>query len=935
VAAAIREPVLRGHQAVSALWFPAAWFDEPARAARLIECWRPGATALRFAQGDLLCFATPIEEHCDDLQGWSLRLENGALCSAPLSDAERAMPREGDIWLVLGADVLTLHRRDGRVLDPSEWLAVDTLTLHETWDCSVPPPPPEILDLESRPLREVLGDAVPPASQERQDFLEAMRRAQRRDPEALSKVGRAPSREGRPGTGIGVPAGLLIGLAIVIVVIMIIALASGGSGFPVLWIVAAIWLIRGLLARADGDVAGGAAGVGRAQPARALPERTPLAHPRRWRRWLARLAMTTQLSRLLGRAHARHLQRMLEYFDDGNLDEALRHAIPLDNGEKGSLGPSFGLPGRRGNLDLSSRLGPSTSLGWGDDLQLHLRTLYRQAFEKLDREKRYDEAVFVLAELLDSRREALDYLEKHGRFEQAAELALGWDMPADVIVRLHCLAGDWRLAVAVARRDDAFASAIKQLESRWPDAAKRLREEWGETLRQRGDWMGAINAVWPVESLRSRATEWLLAAEAAGGRLAMRALAQRAMLLPDTLERYEKPLEELQRDPSMWRERLALAEALNGLERNAATRQLAVAITPALLMDHARGQGAFDRRGLEQFVQAGGDLLLQADLPTRDWPGMAAEPTSRRTELLTLDAPEAGSQEILDAVPLDDQRYLVALGEAGAVVVDAQGKIRARYATPAQQIVIAHSRQVALLLARREQFWRVTRVDLARKTTLDLGLLDFDVWAAQFDGLHWTIGKGRSLRVLDTQASLRQVVWQVPDLPGAILELVVSEKLEQLLIHLETGPAEWWTYRLPDRQLVNRSDIAGIPGRFHVLNPAGGVVGILIDGNEDGSLTLSWQATISKTQQVVKLPASALAFWVGGDWLVTRSEEGQGYVLRWMLLSSAAVLASLQWPGDSAPKVRLIGDRWIVHDDRGRLLEFNVATSAREVLSLR
>ena len=154
----------------------------------------------------------------------------------------------------------------------------------------------------------------------------------------------------------------------------------------------------------------------------------------------------------------------------------------------------------------------------GDDLESHLRRLYRQAFERLAREGRIDEAVFVLAELLQARREALDYLEAHQRHAQAAELALAWDQPADLIVRLHCLAGDWRRAVAVARRDGAFANAVLQLEKKWPDAAHRLRGEWGEALAQQGDWLAAVNAVWPVQALRAQALAWLQAAESAEGR---------------------------------------------------------------------------------------------------------------------------------------------------------------------------------------------------------------------------------------------------------------------------------------------------------------------------------------------------------------------------------------------------------------------------------
>ncbi|MGE8357829.1 MAG: hypothetical protein ACN6N0_15685, partial [Microvirgula sp.] len=183
---------------------------------------------------------------------------------------------------------------------------------------------------------------------------------------------------------------------------------------------------------------------------------------------------------------------------NGRLDEALRHAIPL-GGDDGAHSPSLSTPHARKDLSLGS---PGTSgrasLNLDPPLRQYLMDLYRRSFGKLDREGRIDEAVFVLAELLQSHAEALDYLEKQQRFTQAAALALYWDMAADTIVRLHCLAGDWKHAVAVARRDNAFSTAILQLEDKWPDAARRLREEWATTLAAQGAWLEAVDAAWPL-----------------------------------------------------------------------------------------------------------------------------------------------------------------------------------------------------------------------------------------------------------------------------------------------------------------------------------------------------------------------------------------------------------------------------------------------------
>jgi hypothetical protein len=926
--APIREPVLRGRQCVAALWFPAAWFDATTRAARLIAWWRPGASALRFAQGDLLCYATPIDENCDDLPGWPLRQEGSALCSAPLSDTERAVIRKGEIWIVLGAEVLALHKRDAVRLDPSAWLAIEQLSLHDTYDCSVALPAPVVLDLQSRPLREVLGNAVPPASREQADFLAAMKRLQQKHPKG------APQAMPVSAGGVGRFIIGILSAAAVVTILGFIANSAPSHLFLAVFVIIIMLLVRlALSSILDRERT---VSVRPAAPSTGeLPARSKPVQPQRWRRWFARIAMTSQLARLVGRAQARHLRRVLGFFDEGNLAEALRHAIPLD-GPRGSLGQAFGTPVRRSNLDLTRVHGPSTTIHLGDELQNHLRTLYRQAFARLDREQRIDEAVFVLAELLNAKREAQDYLEKHQRFAQAAELALGWDMPPDVIVRLLCLAGDWRRAVAVARRDNAFATAVMQLEKRWPDAARRLREEWGNTLIQQGDWVSAVEAVWPVESLRAQATQWLLTAESAGGRLAARALVQRAVLLPDTLDRYAQILLELQRDRALWRERSAMVEALISIGRSPATEHLAALIAPGVLADHAQGYRRFGKRMLQQLVQLTGDVLLQVDLPNHDWPIAQPEPASKRADVLCLEAPEAGTHGIVDAVPLDDQCHLLALGEAGACVIDSTGRIRARFATPAQQLILAHSRQVALLLARRESLWRVSRLDLAKQTIVDLGMLAFDFCGTQFDGLNWTIAQERRLRVLDTQSSLDQVVWQVADLPGSVCALSASATLEQIVVAVNGIPTEVWTYRLPQRQLAARHDVTHINGQLRLLNPTGGVVDIAIEESADKQLCLRWQVSgrSSKFRLQTVLPQD-LRLWLAGEWLVVRARDESGYLIQWLLLATGVECVRCEWPADAAPNVRAYRDEWLLFDGHGRLLSLNVSSSQRQSFVVR
>jgi hypothetical protein len=225
----------------------------------------------------------------------------------------------------------------------------------------------------------------------------------------------------------------------------------------------------------------------------------------------------------------------------------------------------------------------------------------------------------VLAELLNARQEALDYLVKHGRAEQAAELALGWDMPSAMIIRLLMLAGDSLRAVQVARRDGAFSAAIQLLQPSHPELADRLRLDWGHALVANGDWLGAVEAVWPLAHARERAMEWLLAAERAGGVLSARALVQRALLLPDTLERYSATIEALSEPQSNEDARTAMAEALLAVTgKSAALRALATQLLPAVAADRAAARNAFSRKELDALLNLSADPYLKADIPPWD-----------------------------------------------------------------------------------------------------------------------------------------------------------------------------------------------------------------------------------------------------------------------------------------------------------------------------
>lgn len=924
---AVRLPLWRGVQPVAALWFDAARFDEAARAARMLGAWRSGAQALRFPDGDLLRFPQATLADCATLPGLALcALRNdsgrhdsgrqdagaqGPLGSAPLAADELQRVRGFDLVLVRGARPCGLRLADGVPLDLSIRVEIGDFTLHDTFDCSATLAPPALPVLRGKGVREVLGDRIPPPSEEREQFLKqivADARTRQRTPTA--------SADGR---------------------------RTGEDLFD--------RVLRWLGGSAHGMPGTGASGHG-AAAGHGLQARRAPTPPSALRDALTRLAIATRASRLIGWRQGAYLRRMMKRFEDGDLGEALRHALPIDaTGD--SLGQAFGTPGRRGDLRLGTDTGPSVNVHLDDMVREHLREMYRRSFERLDREGRIDEAVFVLGELLNARQECLDYLERHGRHAQAAELALAWDMPAATTVRLLLLAGDWTRAVQIARRDGAFASAVSAMEQSHPEQARKLRLLWGESLADRGEWLAAMDAVWPLPEARALAIEWLRIAEDAGDTLSARALVRRAERLPDTLERHGDRIRALARpgdDPAdaeaAAEVRSALAEALlTAPKRTPAIAAIANALLPAIAGDRAAGRNLLGKSRLNKLLSLGGDPYLKADLPA--W---SLSPASQRTSLWerrssrAFATPAAGLIAIHDVAPLPERRYLVALGEAGVAVVDAHGRVQQRYATPAEKLVIADNGLVALAVARRETLSRVSRLDLVRRTVADLGSLRADAHASRFDGAAWSVVADNRILVIDTAKSLREVIWHVGDLPGPLVAARHDAQYEIYLMRTPLG-FEHWTYHLSARRLASREIVKLDPERPCLLLPFGSVCQPMLESLTDTRLRVSFD-THSRRREVEIADDAGRSFGI-----VSAEQIGigchaarQGLVVAVSTpdrthfavcrMADGDTMATVDWPAGATPQFRESDGHLVFFDDAGRMLDIHADRETVTAFSL-
>ncbi len=906
--ATVRQPVWAGVQPVSGLWLEAARLSPATRVARLLDLWRPGARALRFPDGDLLRYASAVPADCAGLAGEALcEITPGVLAGAPLTAQERSEAADADLLLVRGAHVRALRTADAQVLDLAPWLALDDYPLHDTFDCTPPPVLPDIARLKGRSLREALGDKAPAPSTERAKFLQAIVERERR----------------RPTSGKGGPA-------------------ATGSG----------WL-PGLLGWLAGVGTGGTDGTGAASTGRDLASRRAPVKPSAWRTALTRLALATKVSSLLGWRQAAYLRRLMAMFDDGDLDEALRNALPLDGDLREALGQSFGTPGRRDRLQLGQRGGGHVSLHFGDDAETHLRKLYRQAFERLDRQGRIDEAAFVLGELLNARQECVDYLERYGRAAQAADLALGWDLPSATIVRLLLLADDWERALMVARRDRAFAAVVPALERSHPGVAMKLRVVWAEDLADRGDWLGAVDAIWPVAHARHLAAAWLQIAERGDDLLSVRALVRRAELLEDTLEAQGPRIEALidgvsvaagdppdpERDAAA---RRALVEALLAANtRNPTLARMAAALLPPLAADAVDGRHRLGKKDFDRLLALADDPFLKADVPAL--PGgvktPARVPVWQRAQPLACAPPSAGLMPVLDVGVLGDGRYLLALGDAGVVVCDRRGRIRQRFTAPATRVVVADGGGIALAVAQRESVSRITRLDLVRRIETDLGAMRIDTHAATFDGVAWSVFADGRILVIDTTKSLRDVLWHVGDLPGPLLAARFGRTQELYLFDTPRG-AECWMYEMPSRRLRHRETAKlaeGMPLSLRVpaqvLQPERIVPGtdrVHVAWRAHGHAASIDQPAAGTTSESFE----GLLFRSVESGVLLGVRDGDGIRFTLCRLHSGSVAAEVRWAAAAMPVVRESDEHLLLCDADGRVLHLSLADGELVAFSL-
>jgi hypothetical protein len=763
---------------------------------RILELWSPGVQTYRVANGYCVRLPTPGRVDSGQSPGAPLVLTGKVASALPLAHDELSqLGAPPDSIVSAKGGLISLEVLDpARLEAPEELLEVKSLGL--TYER-----PRTVAEPEPFDAREKLG-SVPEAAPELLETLAAL------------KAGREASTDKAGVAGQSSAAGFSIDEAKARVLGFVKAVKDStrdlfrsfrqptANRLP----------LNGGGNRPSRKGAGGR-GVSdfRAKDTPTLKEK----FSRAWRRFAARVLHTTRLANILGRRQATYVVKMIEMFEQGDLGEALRHAIPI-NDLPSSLrsAPSFGVPQPRTSLNIVPRQNQSsTSIGMEDDLLSYMRQLYRNAFERLVAQGRFEEAAFVLAELLRDNAEAIAFLERHGKFKLAAELAEARGLPPGLVVRQWFLAGDVERAVQIARRTQAFADAVTRLEKTNREKAEQLRVVWAESLAEAGSYVAAVDVIWPVAEARNKAREWMDKAIETGGPSAARMLARKLSLMPDEFEEVRERALLFLEDESFegFDSRLLFAETLCQGTRNVGAQTLARAAARAILRDAGRDCHPMQPNQFKTLLEFSGDNALRTDVPA--FPVIQSDASKRAHETLRLkfSAIDCGSTPLADASLLNDGR-LVALGEAGVKLLTRDGRTVAHFDQPATRLVMSDHGDRALALAPRGEVWRLARLDLLARRSEDWCEARIDAFAPDYDGTLWFLGAQGDFYAIDATAKNFDALWRVPEAGRAVVGVARSSSTCRFLTVNSEG-LEKWVYKLPLLTLRNRTTMSILPGK--------------------------------------------------------------------------------------------------------------------------
>ncbi|PYT77293.1 MAG: hypothetical protein DMG40_24205 [Acidobacteria bacterium] len=316
----------------------------------------------------------------------------------------------------------------------------------------------------------------------------------------------------------------------------------------------------------------------------------------------------------------------------------------------------------------------------------------------------------------------------------------------------------------------------------------------------------AVDVLWPLESERSTAVEWMRRAAEIGGRPGARSLARLISVVQDGYRQFwPQALELLQSDsveeaPA----RMEFAETLRKEPKSPQAQTLARLAARAALRDAGQGLHSLGPIPIRQLIDYSGDGALRADIPPRSH--------GRKVELNDLGTPrqyfiaanDRGSTQISDAVLLPSGSCLVAMGEVGLKLITREGRTIAHFDEPADRVVVSENGSRIITMARRGAVWSLARVDILSRKATPWCHAEISHFAASFDGATWYVVCGQDLYAIDTTSQRFDALWRLPDLGHSVGPLTLASAKLDFVTYKDKNL--WlWEYQLPQLRLKSKT----------------------------------------------------------------------------------------------------------------------------------
>lgn len=545
--------------------------------------------------------------------------------------------------------------------------------------------------------------------------------------------------------------------------------------------------------------------------------------------------MMSKLGDAIGRQQAKHMQNMLDMFKQGDLNQALKNAVPLANMRDAmqTARPSFGRPGSRSSLNINTH---STGSGVGFDLEASMlekmRQVYRAAFKKLDQAGQYQKAAFVLAELLREIDKAVDYLEKHQEFRLAALLAEGQKLTAARVIRQWVLADDIERAIQIAKISGCFEQAITALSKDHLSAANKLRWELAKQHADAGDYLTACELAWPLTEKRAKIIDWMkqtidFADRSSAISLLRLANFYAASSLSEKSDIEESPIEKdenkeihtqnshpyleqlhdliMQDSPIRETIRSAVIDEILNTGKSYANKIMANLMVRLYLQNVTAGQIRHTPATWQTLLDISENQALRADarnLVIKS--AVTMTPLYMVSQPIDMTFPPAHGRSISDVALLSNGWFLVAFGESGVELWSHTGKKKNAWFVPCQQIILSDLGNQALLLTGRGTTLSIHTFSLLTLQAEFWQDIALDNWANSYDGMTWMVSKEHTVWALDVTNKENSAIWSVSDLGGPVVGIKRAVDYLSLALKITAG-FEIWVYKLPDLFLKERT----------------------------------------------------------------------------------------------------------------------------------